>query len=158
MRVNDQLFVTRAGRISFVVIFLRYHYAKGGRLRRYSDWATGWTVRGSNPGECEVFHTRPDRPCGPPSLLYSGYRVSFPGVKRPRRGVDHPPPSSADVKERVGLYLYSPSGPSWPVLERPLHLPLRITYGTHDSAEHILGTASFMVSFFTALRICSFRG
>ena len=43
-------------------------------------------------------------------------RVSFPGVKRPVRGVDHPPPSSAEVKERVELYLYSPSGPSWPVL------------------------------------------
>jgi hypothetical protein len=41
---------------------------------------------------------------------------SFPGVKRPGRGVDHPPPSSAEVKERVQLYLYSPSGPSWPVL------------------------------------------
>ena len=38
------------------------------------------------------------------------------GVKRPGRGVDHPPPSSAEVKERVELYLYSPSGPSWPVL------------------------------------------
>jgi hypothetical protein len=25
-------------------------------------------------------------------------------------------PSSAEVKERVELYLYSPSGPSWPVL------------------------------------------
>jgi hypothetical protein len=24
------------------------------------------------------FHTRPDRPCGPPNLLYSGFRV-FPG-------------------------------------------------------------------------------
>ena len=36
---------------------------------------------------------------------------SFPGVKRPGRGVDHPPPSSAEVKERVELYLYSPSGP-----------------------------------------------
>ena len=41
---------------------------------------------------------------------------SFPGVKRPGRGVDHPPPSGAEVNERVVLYLYSPSGPSWPVL------------------------------------------
>jgi len=38
---------------------------------------------------------------------------SFPGVKRPRRGVDPSPPSSAEVKNRVELYLYSPS--SWPV-------------------------------------------
>jgi len=37
-------------------------------------------------------------------------------VKRPGRGVDHPPPSSAEVKERVELYLYSTSGPSWPVI------------------------------------------
>jgi hypothetical protein len=33
---------------------------------------------------------------------------SFPGAKRPGCGVDHPPPSSAEVKERVELYLYSP--------------------------------------------------
>ena len=46
-----------------------------------------------------------------------GYRVSFPRVKRPGRGgVYHPPESSAEVKERVELCLYSPSGPSWPVL------------------------------------------
>jgi hypothetical protein len=49
--------------------------------------------------------------------------VSFPGVQRPGRGVDHPP-SSAEFKERVQLYLYFPSGPSWPVLGRPLPLPL----------------------------------
>jgi hypothetical protein len=48
---------------------------------------------------------------------------SFPGVKRPGRGVDHPTPSSAEVKERVEQYLYSPSGPSWPVLGRTLPLP-----------------------------------
>ena len=30
---------------------------------------------------------------------------SFPEVKRPRRGVKHPPPSSAEVKERVKLYI-----------------------------------------------------
>ena len=41
---------------------------------------------------------------------------SFQGVKRPRRGVVHPPPSSAEAKERVELYLCSLSGPSWLVL------------------------------------------
>jgi hypothetical protein len=33
---------------------------------------------------------------------------SFPGVKRQVRGVNHPLPSSAEVKERVELYPYSP--------------------------------------------------
>jgi hypothetical protein len=35
----------------------------------------------------EIFRTRPNRPWGPPSLLYEGYRV-FSGVK----AADHPPP------------------------------------------------------------------
>jgi hypothetical protein len=65
----------------------------------------------------------PDRPWGPPSLLYNEYQVSFPGVKWPGHGVDHPPLSSARVKERVELYLCSPSGPSWPVQGRTLLLP-----------------------------------
>jgi hypothetical protein len=75
----------------------------------------------------EIFRTSPDRPWGPPSLLYNGYRGSFPGVKRPGHGVDHPPPSSAEVKERVQLYLYSASWPSWPVLGWPLPLPIFCT-------------------------------
>ena len=51
---------------------------------------------------------------------------SFKGVKRPGCGVDHPSPSSAEVKERVGLYLYSPSSCSWRVLRwtLPLRAPL----------------------------------
>jgi hypothetical protein len=49
---------------------------------------------------------------------------SFPGVKWPGRGGDHQPLSSAEVKERVELYLYSPSGPSWPVIGWPLPLHL----------------------------------
>ena len=53
----------------------------------------------------EIFRTRPDRPWGPPNLMYNGYLVSFPGVKRPGRDVDHPLPSTAEVKERVQLYL-----------------------------------------------------
>jgi len=31
---------------------------------------------------------------------------SFPGVKRPGRDFDHPPPSRAEVKKVVVLYLY----------------------------------------------------
>jgi len=50
--------------------------------------------------------------------------VSLLGVKRPGRGADHAPLSTAEVKERVELYLYSPYGPSWSVLGRPLPLPL----------------------------------
>ena len=47
------------------------------------------------------------RPCGSPSFLYVGYRLSSHGLKRPGRGVDHPYTSSAEVEERVQLYLYS---------------------------------------------------
>ena len=66
----------------------------------------------------------PSRPAwGPPSLLYSGYRDFFPGVKWPGRGVEHPPLSSAEVKEIVELYLYSPSESSQDVIGRPLPLP-----------------------------------
>ena len=35
---------------------------------------------------------------------------SFPGVKRQRRGSDHPSQPSVEVKERVELYVYSVSG------------------------------------------------
>jgi hypothetical protein len=48
---------------------------------------------------------------------------SFPGVKRPGRGIDHPHPARAEDKERVELY-YSTSGPSRPVLGQTLRLPL----------------------------------
>jgi hypothetical protein len=40
-----------------------------------------------------------------------------PGVKRPDRRLHHPPLSSPEVKERVQLNLYLPSGTLWPVIE-----------------------------------------
>jgi hypothetical protein len=61
--------------------------------------------------------TQPSRQAlAPTQLPVQWVSDLFPGVKRPGRGFDHPPPSSAEVKERVQLYLYSPSWPSWPVL------------------------------------------
>jgi len=45
---------------------------------------------------------------------------SFLGVSRPGRGINHPAPPSTEVKERVQLYLYSLSVPSWQVVTRTL--------------------------------------
>jgi hypothetical protein len=59
----------------------------------------GWTVRGSNTGGGEIFCTSPDRPWGPPSLLYNGQRVITGGKVRPERDADHSPHSSAVVME-----------------------------------------------------------
>ena len=93
------LYYLRVGRDSSVGIATRY----------------GMDGPGLNPGVGEIFHTRPDRTWGPLSLLYNGYCV-FAGVKRPGRGVGHPPPSSAKVKGEVELFRYSRTGPSRPVL------------------------------------------
>jgi hypothetical protein len=84
-------------------------------------------IRGSNPGGGEIFRTRPDRPWGPTNLLYNGYRV-FPGGKAAEAWRWPPTLSSAEVKERVQLYLYSSSGPSWPVLVWTLPLPLTLRW------------------------------
>jgi hypothetical protein len=52
---------------------------------------------------------------------------SFPGIKGPERVVDHPTSSSAEIKERVQLYLFSPCESSWSVLGRNLPLPFIYT-------------------------------
>jgi hypothetical protein len=82
--------------------------------------AMGWTAQGSNLDGCEIFCFHLDGLWGPPSLLYWGYWVSFPGLKQLGH-VDHPLPSSAAVNERVELYLYSPCRSSCLVLGWTLH-------------------------------------
>jgi len=68
------------------------------------------------PGvECrsgEIFRTCPNRLWGPQSLLINGHRVYIPRVKRLRRGVDHPPTASAEIKKKVQLYLLSSCSPT----------------------------------------------
>ena len=71
-----------------------------------------------------------------PVLKVSGantasYRMgtNFPSrSKQLHRGANHPPASSAKNKERVALYLYSPSGPLWLFLGRNLRHRRRSQY------------------------------
>ena len=57
----------------------------------------------------------------PASYITGSVWGRFLELKRPGRGVNRPPPSSAEVKERVELYHYVPSGLSWPLLGRTFY-------------------------------------
>jgi hypothetical protein len=63
-----------------------------------------WMVQGSYPGGV-IFSTPVQTGPGAHPASYTMDTGIFPG-----HGVEYPPPSSAKVKERVELYLYSPMG------------------------------------------------
>jgi hypothetical protein len=69
-------------------------------LRQYSDW-----LRAGRSGDRTPVGARFSAPVqtgpGAHPAFYTMGTGSFPGVNRPGRGVDHPPPSSAEVKERI---------------------------------------------------------
>ena len=72
---------------------------------RYSDWLRARRSVDRIPVGGEIFPTCSDRPWGPPSLLYNGYRV-FPGGKeQPGRGADHSPLSSVVAKKNRDILL-----------------------------------------------------
>ena len=84
------------------------HYGLGG------PWIESrWGARSSAP-------TQINR--GAHSVSYTMGTGSFQRIKRSECAVNHPPPSSAEVRERVDLYLYSSCVPSWQVIG--LTLPL----------------------------------
>ena len=95
------------------LILMKYHAIK--KCSRYSD-----LLRAGLSGDRILVGARFSAPVQTVSEAHPASCTmgtgSFPGVKRPGRGADHPPLSKAEVKERVELYLYSPSVPSWPVL------------------------------------------
>ena len=88
-------------------------------LNRVSSVGIATHYRLDDPGIASQwgrdFPHRPNPLWDSPSLLYNGYRVS-PGGKAAGAWRWLPPQSSAEVKERVEIYLYSLFGPSWPVI------------------------------------------
>jgi len=73
-------------------------------------------VHGSNPSGTRFSTPVQAGSEAHPAFYIMGYWVSFLGVKQLGCDIDHPPSSSNKVKERSTLYLYSLSGPSWPVV------------------------------------------
>ena len=108
-----------------------------GYLSRYSDSLRAGRsveripVRG---GGCEFFPSIQTGTGAHPASYTMG-TGSFLGVKRPGRGADHPPPSKRRAHERVGLYLYSPSGPSWPVIRWSLPLQLVLKHARLNTSS-----------------------
>jgi hypothetical protein len=77
-----------------------------GTAQSVQPLATGWKGPGIETrrnggwgGGNKIFQTCPDRPWGPNRLLYDGYGVSLPEVKRIGSGGIYGPPSSAEVKD-----------------------------------------------------------
>ena len=66
---------------------------------RDSAVATGLTLRGSNPGENEIFRTVPVRPRGPRSRPYRGQSGQAMGLT-----FSPPPPSTHLVPGQIGEY------------------------------------------------------
>jgi len=116
--------------------FPSYYFMQGapfrgpGQRSRYSDsLRDGWS--GDRIPVGATFSAPVQNVPGTHPASYTMSTGSFPGVKRPGRGVGHPLPSRAEVEGRVGLYICSLSGPSWPVLGRTLpflSLPLRCSF------------------------------
>ena len=87
-----------------------YLYLWAGQRSRYSDWLRFGRSEDRIPVGGEFFCTCPDRPWGPPSLLYNGYRV-FPGGKeRPGRDADPSSPSSTAVMKGYSYTSTPPMG------------------------------------------------
>ena len=83
----------RAGRESAVGIATRYELDGPGIESRWGG---------------EIFHTRPDRPCSSPSLLYNRQWVFSRGGEAAGARRCPPTPSSAEVKEK---YIYTSTPP-----------------------------------------------
>ena len=122
--------------VSTLLLLLLLLLVEAGYLSRYSDSLRAGRSGNRIPVGARFSASVQTGPGAHPASYTKG-TGSFPGVKQSVRGVDHPPPSSAEVKERVQLFLYSTSGPSWPVIGRPLPLPLSIKVNGED--KYLLG-------------------
>jgi len=97
-----------------MVLHLIFKYYALGNLDRESivDIAThyGLDSEGSNPGVGARFSAPVQNGPGAHPASYTMVTGSFPGVKRPKRGVDHPPPLEPWLKKEYSYISTPPLG------------------------------------------------
>jgi hypothetical protein len=72
-------------------------------------------IKKKNPGGARFFAHVQTGPGAHPASCTMG-TGSFPEVKRPERGADHPPPPSAEVENESSYTATPPMGPWWAVI------------------------------------------
>jgi hypothetical protein len=92
-------------------------------------------------GNFSLHHRLQNGSVAHPASYPLGTRRSFLGGKRPGREADHSPPSSAEVKELVELYLHSPIRLHGVVLRAQGQLYLYLYW--HDFGRLELGSGNF---------------
>jgi hypothetical protein len=85
----------------------RLHFILFGSVKSSTGTRYGLDGSGIESRWDEMFCTCSGWPCDPSSLLYNRQLISFPAVKRAGVFADHLPTSSAEVKERAEVCLYS---------------------------------------------------
>jgi hypothetical protein len=96
------------------MFMVNYYMCFKGRESR-EKLAMGCMVWGSNPVGARTSAPVQIGPGSHPAS-YTMRTGWLPEVNRPVRGIDHSPLQSVEVKGKLKLYVYSPSGPSWPFL------------------------------------------
>jgi hypothetical protein len=93
------------------VKYISYHV---GWVARYSDWLRAGRYGDRIAVGARLFAHVQTGPRVHPASCTMG-TGSFPGVIRPGRGADHPPPPSTDVENEYSYTSTPPLGPWWPV-------------------------------------------
>jgi len=135
----------RASRTSF----LRGNWGNARASINYDIFPVSWACiatcygldrPGLNSGEGAIFRTRSHWSWIPPSLLYNWYRVHSRG--NAAGAWRWPPtPSSAEVEERVDLYLFSPSVTLWQVVDWTFPLVWWLVICVHPTESPVVSTS-----------------
>ena len=96
----------------------------------------------------EIFSTCPDRPWGPPSLLYDGYWVFPGGIERPGRDADTSPPLVPWSRKSKAIPLLS-LWTVWPIQSLSACTRMHFTF-----TFYVYLSSNFYVIWYASLSVC----